>query len=124
MQATGRKRTEPLAPRHPHLRTAPLVLEPEERSLATEEAARPVQAAAQPEAEAERRFTARSMPAPTSNPFRRPSAAATALREAASASATKIVTTDYGYVVGELKRIFLTAAVIILLLIVVALLRR
>lgn len=39
-------------------------------------------------------------------------------------AASKWATTDYGYVVGELKRIFLTALIVIVFLIVVALLKR
>lgn len=38
-------------------------------------------------------------------------------------TASKWATTDYGYVVGELKRIFLTALLVIVFLIVVALIK-
>ena len=35
----------------------------------------------------------------------------------------RLAATDYGYVIGELKRIFITAAIIVILLVVIAVLR-
>jgi hypothetical protein len=119
IQSTGRKRSEPLAPRHPHLRSSPMVLDAEDQALEIdeEETAQSVYVAPV----VERRFTAPAVPS-VPNPFRRPSAAALA-REGAVAP-SKLTSTDYGYVVGELKRIFITAAVVILMLVVVALIKR
>jgi hypothetical protein len=123
MQSAGRKRSEPLGPRHPHLRSAqaPLMLEPEQEQAAVDlDTAQTVYVA--PAAPVERRFTAQPSVSSAPNPFRRPSAAAQARESTPVAS--RLTTTDYGYVVGELKRIFITAAVVVLLLIVVALLKR
>ncbi len=40
------------------------------------------------------------------------------------AATPRVAVTDYGYVIGELTRIFTTAAIIVVLLIIVAILRR
>ena len=54
----------------------------------------------------------------------RPAPAARGVARAALASKERLASTDYGYVVGELKRIFATAALIVVLLVVVALIKR
>jgi hypothetical protein len=102
MQTGGRKRTTPLIPRHLLERSGPDTLQ-----AAPDMASAPM--------------IDRS-PAP-------PAAPSTFIKRAqaeklASASPVRLASTDYGYVVGELKRIFITAAVIVALLIVVTLLRR
>lgn len=119
-QAGARKRSDAIAPRHPHLRTSPLLLEPEEETPDTVE--RELAATDEPlvPIRQERRFTAMQPTQSGDNPFRRPSAAAEARRTASEAIESRVAMTDYGYVIGELKRIFITAGVVVLLLAVVA----
>lgn len=45
-------------------------------------------------------------------------------RGGATVDVARRLVTDYGYVIGELKRIFITAAIVVVALIVIALLRR
>ena len=52
-----------------------------------------------------------------------PARPAAATRPGAPIDAARRLVTDYGYVIGELQRIFITAAIIVVALIVIALLR-
>ncbi len=114
MQTAGRKRTTPLIPRHLLDRSGPATLEPpssDDVDLETLETA--------PEMASAPLIERKPAPAPPSAFIRRAT-----VEKPAAASPARLASTDYGYVVGELKRIFLTAAIIVVLLIVVALLRR
>ncbi len=114
IQTGGRKRSTPLIPRHLLERSGAATLEPptgDDVAFETLEAA--------PEMASAPMIERTPAPAPPSTFMRRAMA-----EKPAAASPARLASTDYGYVVGELKRIFLTAAVIVVLLIVVALLRR
>lgn len=110
-----RKGAEPVVPRHFYRREPAAAVEapaePDRESEAAGSALESDPAYLRP-AEPARLATAAPRPAPRG------------IARAAVASKERLASTDYGYVVGELKRIFLTAALIIAFLIVVALIKR
>jgi hypothetical protein len=114
-QTTGtRKRSEPAIPRH-FYQTAPTA-PVQEPSLDVDDATE------EPDVDS-------SVIARAATPTRFATQVATApvarARPAASAGvASRLASTDYGYVVGELKRIFITAAIVVAMLLVVALVKR
>jgi len=120
MQHPGaRKRTEPAIPRHLYESSTRTLTEPAESPSVREDdfAVEPER----PETPVRlNRFRAPATPAARSNA---PVTGVFANRTQAPVAA-RLASTDYGYVVGELKRIFITALIIVILLVVVALLRR
>ncbi|HZQ34407.1 MAG TPA: hypothetical protein VFD32_00630 [Dehalococcoidia bacterium] len=111
---TLRKGQQPAVPAHFYRRTPAPTLEPEPGS--EQQAGAPdIDSAALP-AEPEAAVHAASSPAPAAGMRSRPVSA----RQPA---APRIAVTDYGYVIGEVTRIFTIAAIIIVLLIVIAILR-
>jgi len=112
-----RKGQQPAVPAHFYRRTPAPTLEPPPGS--EEQAGEPdLDSAAldRPAAPSSRALAAPGAPAATAGPRGRTAARAEAARE-------RLSHTDYGYVIGEVKRIFVTAAIIIVLLIVIAILR-
>ncbi len=133
LQPGARKRTTPLIPRHLLERAGPATLEPSERAEpkengeseagALEELEAAPQMAAAPRIE--RGFVPPvALPTTPAKPASGFSRRAQPVEKSGVSLAARLASTDYGYVVGELKRIFITAAVIVILLVVVTLLRR
>ncbi|MHB8575821.1 MAG: hypothetical protein ACYDCQ_10890 [Dehalococcoidia bacterium] len=122
-QGTGqRKRPEPNIPHHLIRHGGPATLEPLEAGDVSVQESDLVAPADAPRVD--RSFlSATSTPAPPPRaPVGSPRAATPA--RAPAAETPRRAATDYGYVIGELKRIFITALVVIVALIVITLLRR
>ena len=120
-QSTGRKRTTPIIPRHLLEGARPATLEPPATEVSEDMVVEELETA--PAMAASPRIDRNPAPAPRPEPrsgFVR--AGSVAAKESTPVSA-RLAATDYGYVIGELKRIFITAAIIVILLVVIAVLR-
>ena len=118
-QSTGRKRTTPIIPRHLLEGVRPATLQPPAIDVSDDMVVEELETAPAMAASPRIERNPAPRPEPRSGFVRAGSIAA---KESTPISA-RLAATDYGYVIGELKRIFITAAIIVILLVVVAVLR-